>query len=341
MQFERFGQLPAELRHKIGKLAAPSTFRIDVELRKSGSVMNCAFTVTRVTRSVLACREAKGVIEKEMENAETFKGVCGEMRPADSTTTWKITRAPDIRLQPDHDTIYVKGFPSKVPFEVLSFAYPALCQTTIAIAVSTWNPLDAKHRLTEVPQQLCNFFPRPRAVTLVIITGIEKRTAALEEAREQLQQDFASTSIFHDKFMRLRYAKSFAELRNIPLYISSCQWKDITKPTLDKTEFSDSFWFLRCKPEAEISAANIPLQDRTMLSLSMRDQMFWQVKAERLDDGHKQVHMGAFPASCHKPPSAVSALPESSTLDDIPSSSSPENHNPPVSPSSITSLLIL
>lgn len=75
--------------------------------------------------------------------------------------------------------------------------------------------------------------------------------------------------------MRQSYGKSFAELRIIPLYISSCHLRDIAKPTLDKAEFCDSFWFLQCKPEAEVSAANIPLPDYNMLRLSMRDQRFW------------------------------------------------------------------
>lgn len=130
---------------------------------------------------------------------------------------------------------------TKVPFEVLAFAYSALCQTTVAIAISTLSPFKTGDRLKELPQQLCRYCPRPRAVTLVILTEMENRIAALAKARGQLHQDSAYKSIFHDEFMRQSYAESFAELRNIPLSISGCHPKDIAKPTLDEAEFGGTY----------------------------------------------------------------------------------------------------
>lgn len=254
MEFSTFGHLPAELRQKIWQMTVQdATLRFTVQLERKDGEVRRKIKVQRLTdpcHARLACQEANRAIRIVRKDC-TFIGICGEMEQWGET--WKITQAPEIRLDPGRDTIYLVDPSHLGTFSVLAFAYPGLCKTTTAIALAI-DSMGVSRNLASP----CKYFPFSRKVTLVVIVSKQADvTETTEVAAGQLNSHLATCSRACTEFMRVSYATDFAEHREIALYVSGCCMKDIMGPIPDKVEFCGSYNFLRRRSQDWIYA-NIP-----------------------------------------------------------------------------------
>ncbi len=238
-------------------------FTVEVKKSKHGEV-RCKIKVQRLSdpcHARLACQEANDAIRIIRKDC-IFKGICGKMERRGEP--WKITQAPEIRLDPGRDTIYLVDPSHLATFSVIAFAYPGLCKTTTAIALSTLDSMGVSRRLASP----CKYFPFSRKVTLVVVVSKQADvTETTEVAAAQLNSHLATCSSACTEFMRASYATNFAEHREIALHVSGCCMKDIMAPILDKAECCGSYNFLRRRSQDWIHA-NIPEQMIAVLALS-------------------------------------------------------------------------
>ncbi|TQW01382.1 hypothetical protein IF2G_11097 [Cordyceps javanica] len=105
--------------------------------------------------------QAEGILKKWKREAYTDRGQHANRGKVYSTSYSQ----PGLTSQNQTYTIYPLDPTHLTTFSVLAFAYPGLCKTTTAIALST---LDSKAVSSKLAST-CKYFPFSRMVTLVVV----------------------------------------------------------------------------------------------------------------------------------------------------------------------------